>query len=103
MTEEARESSIMELTLEKILFFIFLIFTLTAQVQLWNFGSGYPHYSVLKKELNNKVARNKILELENNAKLTRINNLKSSIEVIEEEARENFAMIKPGEVYLQAD
>ena len=71
------------------------------QYQIW-FGNG----GVLKiKEIQQAIKKqqkiNEGMEQVNNALAAQVNDLKSGSEAIEEQARNELGMIKPGEIFYQ--
>ena len=73
-------------------------------IMLWMrwFGEGGARdYLQKQSQLEQQVAKNKQLELRNEELKAEVDDLKKGLEAIEERARSEMGMIKPGETFIQ--
>lgn len=77
------------------------IFFIVAQIDLWVGQGGLLQFWQLKTEVAQQKAENTLLEVRNNVLHAEVLDLKSGHEAIEERARVELGMIKPGETFYQ--
>jgi cell division protein FtsB len=77
------------------------IFFIVAQVDLWIGRGGLLQFWQLKNELQVQQDENNLLELRNSALHAEVLDLKGGYDAIEERARTELGMIKPGETFYQ--
>ncbi len=89
---------------KRIVTVILLGLLLVFQSQLW-FGRGsLSHNTQMKKKLGEIKANSARLHLENSQLKAEVEDLKDptgSLEMVEEKARAELGMIKPGEIFVQ--
>ena len=83
------------LALILVLIFAFL------QYELWFSNNGVRAYVQLKQAIALQKNKNANAESQNQSLVYEINDLKQGHEAIEERARNNLGMIKPGETFYQ--
>jgi cell division protein FtsB len=74
---------------------------LLIQVPLWLGKGGWLRVAEVDGQLSAQQAKNGELEARNTALEAEVRDLKQGLEAIEERARYELGMIKPGEVFFQ--
>jgi cell division protein FtsB len=74
---------------------------LLIQVPLWLGKGGWLRVAEVDHQLSAQQAKNGELEARNTALEAEVRDLKQGLEAIEERARYELGMIKPGEVFFQ--
>ncbi|MFA6038212.1 MAG: cell division protein FtsB [Legionellales bacterium] len=77
------------------------IFLIIGQIDLWVGQGGLMQFLQLKNEVQQQKAENTLLEVRNSVLHAEVLDLKSGHEAIEERARVELGMIKPGEIFYQ--
>jgi cell division protein FtsB len=77
------------------------IFLIAAQIDLWVGRGGLLQYWQLKNEVSAQRAENIMLEHRNNVLHAEVLDLKEGYAAIEERARVELGMVKPGEIFYQ--
>jgi cell division protein FtsB len=86
------------------LLILLIVLLLGLQVRLWVGEGSLAHKAELDVQLGKQKAENKRLEQRNQVIARDVASLKTSLDTIEEKAREDLGMIKQGEVfYLVTD
>jgi cell division protein FtsB len=67
----------------------------------WFAEGGARDYQQKKVQLQLQIEKNKQLELRNDELKAEVDDLKKGLEAIEERARSEMGMIKPGETFIQ--
>lgn len=78
-----------------------LILFVFAQIDLWVGQGGLMQFLQLKNDVQQQKAENTLLEVRNSVLHAEVLDLKSGHEAIEERARVELGMIKPGETFYQ--
>jgi cell division protein FtsB len=83
--------------------FIGTLFALLAvlQYKLWVSPEGVTQFWKLKNGITQVNKENAILVERNTRVATEVKDLKEGIDAIEERARDDFGLVKPGEVFYQ--
>jgi cell division protein FtsB len=71
------------------------------QYPLWLGKGGWLRVWEIDRQLSAQQATNRALEVRNGALEAEVRDLKQGLEAIEERARYELGMIKPGEVFFQ--
>ncbi|MGL4859477.1 MAG: cell division protein FtsB [Enterobacteriaceae bacterium] len=71
------------------------------QYSLWLGKNGIEDYLRVENDVSAQEANNQQLKTRNDRLFAEINNLNSGLEAIEERARNELGMIKPGETYYR--
>ena len=74
---------------------------LAIQYPLWLGKGGWLRVWDVDRQLDAQHARNERLEIRNGALAAEVKDLKQGFDAIEERARYELGMIKPGEVFFQ--
>ena len=74
---------------------------LLIQVPLWLGKGGWLRVAEVDRQLSAQQAKNGEIEARNTALEAEVRDLKQGLEAIEERARYELGMIKPGEVFFQ--
>lgn len=77
------------------------IFLIIGQIDLWVGQGGLMQFLQLKNDVQQQKAENTLLEVRNSVLHAEVLDLKSGHEAIEERARVELGMIKPGETFYQ--
>jgi cell division protein FtsB len=85
----------------KTLALILVIVFAFLQYELWFSKNGVRAYIELKQAIAHQKTQNSKLDTQNENLVYEINDLKQGHEAIEERARNNLGMIKPGETFYQ--
>lgn len=79
-----------------------LLLTLVAlQLRYWRGDGGRVEVDALKQQLDTRQEQVDALQARNLALEAEVMDLKNGLEVIEEQARSQFGMIKEGEIFYQ--
>jgi cell division protein FtsB len=78
-----------------------LVLLLAVQGGLWLGKNNLPHVMSLHKQLDAQVALNNEARARNVRVVAEVKDLKEGEEIIEEKARLELGMVKPGEVLVQ--
>lgn len=76
-------------------------FLIALQTDLWMGQGGLLQFIQLNKELKEQIAQNTQLETRNSILHAEVLDLKEGLDAIEERARVELGMIKPGETFYQ--
>jgi cell division protein FtsB len=71
------------------------------QYKLWRVNDGVPAFWVMEQKLAQLEQEKERLNARNRALEAEVNNLKESMDAIEERARHDLGMIKKGETFFQ--
>lgn len=85
----------------KILTLLLLGLIAFLQYKFWFSPNGLPETFAIQKSIETLTAKNKAVETQNNILIAEIDDLKEGTQAIEEKARSELGMIKPGEVFYQ--
>lgn len=80
---------------------ILVIILIALQVKLWTGHGGYRDVQRLEKSVAEQKAENEKLRARNDALQAEVEDLKHGDEAIEERARSELGLIKPGETFYQ--
>jgi cell division protein FtsB len=78
-----------------------LVLLLAVQGGLWLGKNNLPHVMGLHKQLDTQLALNLEARQRNSRVVAEVKDLKEGEEIIEEKARLELGMVKPGEVLVQ--
>ena len=71
------------------------------QAKLWMGGGGLPDARALRHDVESQRAENKRLQQRNDALSAEVEDLKSGEAAVEERARSELGMVKPGETFYR--
>lgn len=71
------------------------------QVKLWAGHGGWAEVEMLKQRVAEQRAENDLLKARNDALSAEVEDLKHGDEAVEERARSELGLVKPGEVFYQ--
>ena len=80
---------------------ILLIVLIGLEVKLWAGQGGMAEVWRLEKSVAEQKAKNEELKARNDALAAEVENLKTGDEAVEERARSELGLIKPGETFYQ--
>jgi cell division protein FtsB len=80
---------------------ILLILLLALEIKLWTGDGGMREVWRLEQRLDEQRKENQKLKARNEALAAEVQDLKSGKEAIEERARSELGLVKPGEVFYQ--
>jgi cell division protein FtsB len=82
---------------------VFLLFTLVVVLQypLWQGRGGWLRVWEIDKNLQEQRAHNQKLEQRNARLYAEVNDLKSGTDAIEDRARYDLGLVRPGEIFVQ--
>ncbi|MBN8482328.1 MAG: cell division protein FtsB [Xanthomonadales bacterium] len=80
---------------------ILLILLIGLEVKLWTGQGGMAEVWRLEKAVADQKAQNEQLKARNDALAAEVENLKTGDEAVEERARSELGLIKPGETFYQ--
>jgi cell division protein FtsB len=80
---------------------ILLLLILLLQIKLWEGQGSWPETQALHKQVNSQRAENARLKARNDALSAEVADLKSGESAIEERARSELGMVKPGETFYR--
>lgn len=80
---------------------LLLVLLLLLQAQLWLGKGGLPAVSKLDSELTSKAQSNEAARLRNTQINAEVTDLKEGMGMVEERARQELGMVKPGEILVQ--
>ena len=80
---------------------LLLVLLLLLQAQLWLGKGGLPAVSKLDNELKAKTQSNEAARLRNTQINAEVTDLKEGMGMVEERARQELGMVKPGEILVQ--
>ena len=86
--------------IKKILILLFLLLA-ALQYRLWFGKHSIPDYLHMKTELEEQLLHNQNLNQRNSLLMADIQDLKIGLESIEERARHELGLIKPGETFYR--
>ncbi|HQQ70349.1 MAG TPA: cell division protein FtsB [Alicycliphilus sp.] len=81
---------------------LFLLLLLVAiHTQLWTGRGSVAHVQELRQQIAKQQAANAQSRATNEHLAAEVSDLKSGLETVEEKARSELGMVKPGEIYVQ--
>lgn len=80
---------------------LLIVLLLVLQYTLWMGDGGYRDVAWLNKQVAAQKAENQSMDKRNKALAAEVQNLKQGQQAIEERARSELGLIKPGEVFYQ--
>ncbi len=80
---------------------VLLVLIVALQVRLWTGTAGMPGVQRLEQRIARQRAENIALQKRNDALAADVADLKSGREAVEDRARQELGMTKPGEVFYQ--
>ncbi len=80
---------------------LLLVLLVLLQAQLWLGKGGLPAVSKLDNELKAKTQSNEAARLRNTQINAEVTDLKEGMGMVEERARQELGMVKPGEILVQ--
>ena len=80
---------------------LLLVLLVLLQAQLWLGKGGLPAVSKLDNELKAKTQSNEAARLRNTHINAEVTDLKEGMGMVEERARQELGMVKPGEILVQ--
>lgn len=78
-----------------------LLLLLLVQAHLWVGKGSVPHTISLRSQLNAQVAQNDAARLRNEQLSAEVRDLQEGLDMAEEIARTELAMVKPNEIFVQ--
>ncbi|MBL1261514.1 MAG: cell division protein FtsB [Thiotrichaceae bacterium] len=85
----------------KIILAILFVLLVLLQIKLWRGDGGIVDTLALQQVLDHQVQENNVLTERNRALEAEVNDLKKGVDAIEERARSELGLIKPGETFFQ--
>lgn len=85
----------------RILVLVLIVLIVALQLRLWTRAEGMPGVTRLEDRIARQKAENLALGKRNDALAADVSDLKSGREAIEDRAREELGMTRPGEVFYQ--
>ena len=80
---------------------LLLVLLVLLQAQLWLGKGGLPAVSSLEADLKEKTQDNEAARLRNTQINAEVTDLKEGMSMVEERARHELGMVKPGEILVQ--
>ena len=81
---------------------LFLLLLLVGvHAQLWLGRTSVAHVHAMRAQLAEQQAANEQARQENERLTAEVANLKNGLEMVEEKARSELGMVKPGEIFVQ--
>jgi len=81
---------------------LFLLLLLAAiHAQLWTGRGSVGHVQELRRQITEQQAANAQARAANEHLSAEVSDLKGGLEMVEEKARSELGMVKPGEIYVQ--
>ena len=81
---------------------LFLLLLLVGiHTQLWTGRGSVGHVQELRQQIAEQQAANAQARAANEHLAAEVSDLKSGLEMVEEKARSELGMVKPGEIYVQ--
>ena len=80
---------------------ILLVLLVVIHAQLWVGRGSLPNVTALQRKLDQQQAANAQARAANEHLSAEVSDLKSGLEMVEEKARAELGMVKPGEIYVQ--
>lgn len=71
------------------------------QYKLWFSSDGFRQYTYLKEKVIEATDQNAELQKRNNQAMAEVNNLKRGEDAVEEHARNDLGLVRPGETFYQ--
>jgi len=85
----------------KIILAILLVMLLMLQIKLWRGDGGIVDTLRLQQAVDHQIQENNSLSERNKALEAEVEDLKKGVDAIEERARSELGLIKPGETFFQ--
>lgn len=85
----------------KFIFGLLIALLLALQYQLWVSDDGLPELRRLQHNIARQKHENRVLAERNQVLTAEVRDLKSGLDALEERARSELGMIKPGETFFQ--
>ncbi len=85
----------------RLLFAILLFLILTLQYRLWVGEGSLAEVTHLQREIETQKQEIERLRVRNRALRAEVEDLKTGLDAVEERARSELGMVKPGEVFYQ--
>lgn len=85
----------------KLVFGLLIVLLLALQYQLWVSEDGFPELRRLQRSVAQQKHENRVLTERNQVLTAEVRDLKSGLDALEERARSELGMIKPGETFFQ--
>lgn len=85
----------------KLIFGLLIVLLLALQYQLWVSDDGLPELQRLQQRMEQQKRENRTLTERNQVLAAEVRDLKSGLDALEERARSDLGMIKPGETFFQ--
>lgn len=85
----------------KVVTAVLVVMVLALQYRLWFGKHSIPDYLLMQEELKQQQLHNQNLKQRNSLLLADIDDLKIGLESIEERARNELGLIKPGETFYR--
>ncbi|WP_370979030.1 cell division protein FtsB [Agaribacterium sp. ZY112] len=83
----------------KKLFVVLSILLLMSQYRLWVGEGSFAHIAELKRNITKQTAENQRLRAQNQRLALEVEGLRNGYDSVEEKAREELGLIKPGETF----
>lgn len=80
---------------------LLLLLLLLVHVQLWSGRGNIGEVAALRAQLTQQQAANAKARLANDQLNAQVQDLKQGLDIVEEKARSELGMVKPGEVYVE--
>ena len=80
---------------------LLLVLAVLLQARLWSGPSGLPEVHKLERAVEAQRERNRMLDQRNRALAAEVDDLKLGEAAVEERAREELGLIKPGETFFR--
>lgn len=81
--------------------YVLLILLLAVQAQLWLGRGSFPDVVSMRAKIKEQIKTNDEMRLKNSQLQAEVSDLKGGVEMLEERARFELGMIKPGEIFVQ--
>ena len=80
---------------------LLLLLLLLVHVQLWSGRGSIHEVAALRAQLTEQQAANAKARLANDQLNAEVQDLKQGLDIVEEKARNELGMVKPGEIYVE--
>ena len=81
--------------------FVLIALLALVQAELWAGKGGRSYVVQLQSQLQAQQQANEASRVRNQRLAAEVSDLKSGLEMVEEKARNELGMVKPGEIYVQ--
>jgi cell division protein FtsB len=85
----------------RVAFFIIMALLAAVQTELWLGKGGVPRVMSLRAQVDEQQKANAQAQARNERLAAEVRDLQEGLEMVEEKARTELAMVKPDEIYVQ--